>query len=657
MKLFDRDLSWLSYNSRILQEAACKSNLLGERLKFISIADSNLKKFISERYFPFLNFSNDNSEKKLNKLNKKISKQFAESGQILSDIFISLKNLGIEICAVEQLDEIQLKYLNEWFRLKIKPILHPQFLTSDNIVLSFKNEQIYLFVELTFHEEKGNAIIEIPLSKSDRFIEIPTTNSKSVYVLAESVIRFYLPELFIGHEIPSTCLFETISGNEFYSINESLASSKQIEENNQPIRSYFLFDKKNIPKEIIKSLFKKTQGNSKAVSNKNSFLALGDFIELGKRLSIEMKDTPLTPELHTLDKVNSILNSINKNDHLLYFPYHSSNILINLLKEATTSSSVTKIFITLYSADSHSLLVENLIIAAANGIQVFAYLEIKSSESEEDNVKLANKLEIGGVKVCRNFPGLKINAKTILIEEETTKIIKRTVLLNTGNFNKTTANRSTDIAILTSNKTIAQDIANFFDALQLHSIDNFKPTAIAFSPYNFRLVFSKEIQKCIAKAQQNIATKIILKINNLEDEKIIQELYEAAQAGVKIEIIVRTICCMKPKENIRIISIVDRFLEHAHIFYFSCGEEEAMYTTSGDLMSSNLNRQMEFLLPIINPVHRKQLSEILQLQLKDNVKARIIDNKQKNKFEKAKINESEIRSQLEIQKYFSQKKI
>ena len=391
MKLFDRDLSWLSYNSRILQEAACKSNLLGERLKFISIADSNLKKFISERYFPFLNFSNDNSEKKLNKLNKKISKQFAESGQILSDIFISLKNLGIEICAVEQLDEIQLKYLNEWFRLKIKPILHPQFLTSDNIVLSFKNEQIYLFVELTFHQEKGNAIIEIPLSKSDRFIEIPTTNSKSVYVLAESVIRFYLPELFIGHEIPSTCLFETISGNEFYSINESLASSKQIEENNQPIRSYFLFDKKNIPKEIIKSLFKKTQGNSKAVSNKNSFLALGDFIELGERLSIEMKDTPLTPELHTLDKVNSILNSINKNDHLLYFPYHSSNILINLLKEATTSSSVTKIFITLYSADSHSLLVENLIIAAANGIQVFAYLEIKSSESEEDNVKLSNK--------------------------------------------------------------------------------------------------------------------------------------------------------------------------------------------------------------------------------------------------------------------------
>ncbi|GDX51626.1 polyphosphate kinase [Bacteroidota bacterium] len=652
MKLFDRDFSWLSYNSRVMQEAADENNVEAERLKFISIADSNLKVFIRERFFALLNTSEKNSEEKIYKLNKKISKQFSECGEILNGIFTSLKNSEAEIFSIEELDEMQLKFLNEWFRLKMKPDLHPKFLTIENEVTAFEIGRLYLFVQLIFHDEKGQALIEIPLSKSERFVEIPSLNEKLIFVLAETVIRYFLPEIFPGHEIPDNYLFEMIAGNEFYSADEEPALSKKLENENQAIGNYFLFEK-NTPKEIIKTLLQKTKGSKNAVAKKNSILALNDFIDLGKLLPLKMKEPPITVANHPLENIPSILEAVSLNEQLLYFPYHSFSTIINLLKQAATSSSVKNIFITLYRTAPYSLLAENLLFAAANGKNVFAYLEIKASESEEENIMLANKLEEGGVKVSRNFPGLKIHAKTILIEEETDGALKRTALLNTGNFNEKTADKYTDIAILSSNKIITQDVSDFFEAIQIRSIKNFHPKTISFSPNNYRQTFSSEIQKCIEAAKQNISARIILKVNNLEDEKIIPELYEAADAGVKIEIIVRSICCMKPKDNIEIISIVDRFLEHARIFSFRYGEEETMYTTSADLMTRNLDRRMEFLLPIKNQVHRKQLSEILQLQLRDNVKARIIDKKQKNKFLKAENGEAEIRSQDVLSEYFS----
>lgn len=243
MKLFDRDFSWLSYNSRVMQEAADENNVEAERLKFISIADSNLKVFIRERFFALLNTSEKNSEEKIYKLNKKISKQFSECGEILNGIFTSLKNSEAEIFSIEELDEMQLKFLNEWFRLKMKPDLHPKFLTIENEVTAFEIGRLYLFVQLIFHDEKGQALIEIPLSKSERFVEIPSLNEKLIFVLAETVIRYFLPEIFPGHEIPDNYLFEMIAGNEFYSADEEPALSKKLENENQAIGNYFLFEK------------------------------------------------------------------------------------------------------------------------------------------------------------------------------------------------------------------------------------------------------------------------------------------------------------------------------------------------------------------------------------------------------------------------------
>lgn len=651
MKLFNRDFSWLSYNRRVMQEASFKNNLPAERLKFISIAAGNLKVFIRERYFALLNTSDESLFSKTNKLNKKITRQYSECGEILNEIFSMLKNSKVEILSVNDLDEIQLKFLNEWFRLKMKPALHPKFLTNENDLAAFENGRLYLFVQLIFHEEKGQALFEIPFNKNERFIEIPSADEKSIYVLAEAVIRYYLPEIFPGHEIPASYLFEMISGNKYYSADEEPALNKKLENENQTIGNYFLFEK-NTPKEIIKTLLQKTKGSKSAVAKKNSLLVLSDFSDLAKMLPSEMKEHPMIQAIHPLENAGLILEAV-ASDHLLYFPYHSFNTVINIVKEAATSSRVKNIFITLYRTAPHSLLAENLLIAAANGKNVFAYLEIKASESEEENIMLSNKLEAGGIKVSRNFPGLKIHAKTILIEEEIDGALKRTALLNTGNFNEKTADKYTDIALLTADKIITQDVADFFTALQSTSLKNFHPATISFSPDNYRQTFSSEIKKCIEAAKQNLSARIILKVNNLEDEKIIPELYEAAEAGVKIEIIVRSICCMKPKDNIKIISIVDRFLEHARIFSFRYVEQETMYITSADLMTRNLDRRMEFLLPILNPVHRKQLSEILQLQLRDNVKARIIDKKQKNKFVKAEEGASLIRSQIFIKQYFS----
>ncbi len=652
MKLFDRDFSWLSYNDRVLQEAECEKNLPAERLKFISIASTNLKVFIRERYFVQVNSITEINAEKISTLKKNISKQFSKCGEMLSEVFKSLEQSNIFISSVKKLDEIQMKYLDEWFRLKMKPLIHPKFLTDENEMLGLENDRLYLFVQLLFHEEKGQVLLEIPFKEKDRFIEIPSTDNKKIFVLVEEAIRFYLDEIFPGHKIPENYLFEIISGNEFFAPDEETGISKDWNKSNHAIKSYFLFEK-NSSKEIIETLLQKTKGSKLALAKKNSYLSLSDFSYFGKLLPDELKEPALVPSVHPLDKAVSIIDAVSTKDQLLYFPHHSFNNVIRLLKEATTRESVKRIFITLYRTAHPSLIADQLIAAVANGKNIFAFLEVKASESEQDNILLAQKLEASGVKVDRNFPGLKIHAKTILIEEEVEGAIKRTALLNTGNLNEKTADKYTDIAILTSEKNITQDIADFFSTLQLTSKENFHPVTVGFSPGNFREIFSTEIHNCIEAAHQNIPSRIIIKVNNLEDEKIIPSLYEAAEAGVQVDIVVRTICCMKPKENIRIISIIDGLLEHARIFSFRYSDEEKIYITSADLMTRNLDRRMEFLLPIQDANFRKQLSEILQLHLRDNVKARIIDKKQKNNFVEALEGEALIRSQYAIRQYFS----
>ena len=652
MKFFDRDYSWLSYNRRVLQEAEYEKNCPAERLKFISIAAANLQVFIRERYFLQLNSTVNQDAEKIDKLKKNISKQFSKCGEILTEIFHSLQQSNVCISKMDELDEIQLKYLSEWFRLKMKPFIHPKFITEENELLTFVKDRLYLFVQLIFHEEKGQVIIEIPINGKDRFVEIPSTETKKIFVMAEEVLRFYLDEIFPGHEIPKNYFFEMISGNEFYAPDEEPGISKDWNKSNRTINNYFLFEA-GVSKEIIDTLLQKTNGNKLAIAKKNSYLSLSDFSSLRKLLPDELKEPAKSLCAHPLDQAVSIIDAVNEKDHLLYFPYHSFDMVIRLLKEAASKESVKRIFITLYRTAHPSLIAEQLIAAAANGKTVFAFLEVKASESEADNILLAQKLESSGVKVDRNFPELKIHAKTILIEEEIDGSIKRTALFNTGNLNEKTADKYTDIAILTSKKIITQDVADFFSTLQLTTAKKFHPETVGFSPGNFRTVFANEVSKCIEAVNKNLPAKIIIKVNNLEDEKIIPQLYEAAEAGVQVEIIVRTICCMKPKENIRIISIVDSLLEHARIFSFRYSETENIYITSSDLMTRNLDRRMEFLLPIQDANHRKQLSEILQLQLRDNVKARIIDKKQKNKFVEGAEGEALIRSQYAVHEYFS----
>ena len=653
MKLFDRDLSWLSYNSRILQEAAFKYTLPAERLKFVSIASSNLKIFIRERLFALINSSDEKTINKAKKVSKKISKQFSECSKILNEIFEALKISKIEIRSLKDLDEIQLKYLNEWFRLKIKPFLHPRFLNESNDLSGFENGRIYLYIQLVFHEEKGRVIIEIPFTKKDRFVELPASDGKTVFVFTEELIIFYLSELFPGHEIPATYLFESIAGNKYYSADEEQALFEKLSVENEHVGNYFLFNK-NTPKEIVNELIQKTKGNKVAIAKKNSFLGLIDFSDLGKLLPAELRHSTLSTITHSLENSISIIKSIKEKDQLLFFPYHSFNIILNFLKEAATSNTVKNIFITIYRTAPNSVLIEHLITAASNGKQVFAFLEIKASESEEENILLAKKLEAAGVVVSRNFPDYKIHAKTILVEEESeTDDLTRTALISTGNFNENTADKYTDVAILSANNNITQDVASLFKTLNSGTLKKFKSDFISFSPITYRQIISKEIYKCIDTVKENKASRIILKVNNLEDEEIISELYNAAQAGVKIEIIVRSICCMKSTDNIRIISIVDHFLEHARIFSFCCGSDENLFITSADLMTRNLDRRIEFLLPINNPIHRKQLHEVLQLQLRDNSKARLLDKKQKNKFVEAINGEATIRSQFLLHDYFS----
>jgi len=648
MKTIHRDTSWLSYNRRVIQESEDKSNSAGERLKFISIAINNLKSFLKERYFFHLNSKNELTDE----LFKKIKKQFSKCDKIFGEILEELKEHNIYFPKISELDDKQWKYLSEWYRVKLKPKIHPVFLNRENDFIALENGKIYLLAQLIYHHEEGNALIEIPFTGTERFIEIPSAASR-VFTTVDEIMKQFLADVFRGHAIPKTGLFEVISGTEFIHQDEAKEYFDQWNEDLKSLSERFLLVENGMTGSTLKIVLKKTESHRSSCVKNMKHLLLSDCSELIKFLPEEIKPKSFVPAKHPLEKKPGVLDSVSGRDEMLCFPYQSFNAVIQLLKEAANSDDVSNIFISLYRTAHPSAVAEQLVVAAQNKKNVIAFLELKASENEEENILLAQRLEKSGVKVLRIFPEKKIHAKAILIERKSGGIVERTCLLSTGNFNEKTAALYTDVALISSDEKITEDVASFFAALEQQSLTGFQTSQVKFSPLNFRTEITEQIQNCILAAAKNTPAKIILKLNNLEDKKIISHLYKAAAAGVTVEIIVRSICTMKPAPNIRIISIVDHLLEHSRIFSFKSSDSENIFISSADLMSRNLDKRIEFLLPVNNESHKKMLNEILQLHLRDNTRARIIDKKQKNKYVSAADGEAPIRAQEKIAEYFS----
>jgi len=675
--IFNRELSWLSFNHRVLQEAGDKEVPLHERIKFMAIFSSNLDEFYrvrvaSLRYL--LELKRKNLEKLdfdpvelLKEIQKKVNKQQEELGNIFrNQLLAELENEGIFLLDESNLNKEQTGFVENYFQSEIMPYIQAGMLASSRINYFLKNKSIYFVVRLVSkmatqlnNDKKSfkykHAIFEIPTQFLPRFIVLPEQKNKKFVITLDDIIRSNLACIFPGYSVDSAYSIKLTRDAEMYIDDEfsgSLLSKikEGIIKRKTGVPSRFLFDSA-MPKEMLKFL-KSTFGlqNEDLVPggkyhNFNDFFS---FPLLGSR-KLVYKNMPPIKSKYFENNINKF-DLIEKQDVLLHYPYHSYDYIVQLLKEAATDTTVSAIWITLYRVASDSKIVQYLIQAAQKGKSVFAFIEIKARFDEESNIYWVTELENAGIKVRYSFPGLKVHSKICLIEREN----KNIAYLSTGNFNEKTAKIYTDLGYFTSKENITKELKKVFWYLAGKKIStNFKNLLV--SPFNMRSSFEKLIKNEIKNAQKGKEAQIILKLNSLQDTKMIKRLYTASQAGVKIKLIVRGICCLKPgiknlSENIEAISIVDRYLEHSRIYIFHNGGNKKYYIASADWMKRNLSRRIEVGFPIDDENLIQMIDDITKLQWQDNKKSRIIDKNQTNKYIKSD-SEKIIQSQKEIYKY------
>lgn len=679
-KYFNRELSWLSFNYRVLQEAKDKSLPLYERIKFLAIYSSNLDEFFRVRVASLrvlLNLNSKSSRKLdfeppilLRKIKNIVNKQQEEFGKIFNnDILAELIKEKIFLVDNKNINEAQKEYLEEYFDENIAPIIQPVLLDSNNINTFLKNKSIYLAVKLirkrSVKSEKKNtvkrykyALVEIPSDKTERFISLPETTGNNFVIFVDDVIKLNIEKLFPGYIVESYFSIKLTRDAELYIDDEFSGNllqkiKKGLSKRKTGAPSRFLYDNQ-MPNDFLKTLKKSFNLKKDDLMPGGKYHNLNDLFEFpdfGKKNLRFESFTSLPNKL--LDKTNSYFTSISRSDVLLSFPYQSYSYVINFLKEAANDKNVKSIKITLYRVAKNSEIVKQLIDAAKKGKKVVAFVEVKARFDEESNFVSAEQLEKAGVKVNYSFPKLKVHSKLCLIErEEDSKCIYYSYI-STGNFNESTAKIYSDFSLLTKNQMIGSDIEKVFKVLSRKSEEeSFDHLLVA--PFNLRSRINQLIDNEITNAKNGLYSSITLKLNSLEDWKMIDKLYEASEAGVKINLIIRGICCLVStklihKKNINAVSIVDRFLEHSRVYIFHNNGDKKYFISSADFMRRNLNRRIEAALPVYDKRIKNILQSVIDIHFKDNSKARILNYNQNNKFVNS--TQEPVRSQSLIYEY------
>jgi polyphosphate kinase len=609
--------------------------------------------------------------------------QQEEFGRIYREQIIPELNLNnIFIVNDETLQPGHKDYLKELFNDQIKPVIQPVILDK-RISTFLQNKAIYLALKLQLKKENPvnsrfkYAIIEIPSGQSadkagviSRFIQLPSEGNNQYIIFLDDVLRIFLPEIFPGYDIISVYSIKLTRDAELYIDDEFTGDllekiKKSLSKRKTGVPSRFLYDN-SMTKDFLKFL-KKTIG-----LNKDDIIPGGRYHNFNDFFSFPYSDVnglsfePM-PSLSQkkLESSNSVFEAIDKGDIILHYPYQKYNYIINFLNEAANDADVKSIYITLYRVASDSFIVNALSNAAEKGKKVVAFIEVKARFDEETNFSCAEELLKAGVKVFYSFPGLKVHSKICLIRRKRNEKSEYYAYLATGNFNEKTAMIYSDHALFTKDERITSEVKMVFNILtKRNEIENPVKFSAQFehllvAPFNLRKSFEQLIQNEIENAQAGKKASIILKLNSLEDKKIIKRLYEASNAGVKITIVVRGISCLIPginglSKNIKIISIVDRFLEHARVFIFYNGGNEKYFISSADLMTRNLSRRIEVCFPVYDEKIKKEIRDIINIQLKDGVKTRIINRTQNNPYRKLK-SRNKIRAQYEIYDYISKK--
>lgn len=678
--IINREVSWLHFNQRVLQEAADPSNPLINRLKFLGIYSNNLDEFFRVRVAtvnrmlsmpnkPF-NDSYINPERTLEEIKKITKKQQDEFNTIYQNIIDELAINNILIINEKQLNTKQGIFIEKYFDENIRPLLFPIMLNNLKST-ALRDHTLYLAILLQVHKKPAlekYALIEVPVKSLSRFVLLPDEEGKKYIIFLDDVIRYCLDKIFSvfgfnaykAYAIKFTRDAELDLDNDISkSFIELMADSLKQRETGLPVR--FVYDK-NIPDRLINQLLIKLNINKKdTVSSGGRYHNFKDLMKFPNVGMPELEYSELHPLEHqTLRNQRSIISGIKDHDFLLHYPFQSFQYLTDLLREASLDPQVRAIKMTLYRVAYSSNVVNALINAARNGKEVTVFLEVQARFDEEANIYWAGIMQEEGVRVIQSIPGYKVHAKLLLIRRKEGSKNIYYAGVGTGNFNETTAKVYTDITLFTSNPEIVADVNSVFHLFEsIYKTPRFHKLIVA--PFHMRTFFTKLINNEIRNAKEGLPASIILKLNNLVDLKIVKKLYDASNAGVKIQLIVRGICVLQPgipglSENIEGVSIVSRYLEHSRVMVFANNGRPQYYISSADWMERNFDNRIEVATPILDPILQNELNTMLQIQLRDNTKSRIISTGKPNQYKQGNPN-LKLNSQLETYKYFKDKVI
>lgn len=673
----NREISWLSFNERVLQEAADDSTPLIERIKFLGIFSNNRDEFYRVRVATVRRLSKlgkkavalygDDPKELLPKLQRRVIEQQMRFEKIYSEILEEMAALNIFMINEKQLSSSQTNYIKEYFHSEILPALFPIMVDEGKSFPYMKDKSGYLFVKLVSIDEKGKnkfALIEIPSRATNRFVVLPIENEKKYIILLDDVIRNCVNEIFevFGYKSDGAYNIKLTRDAELDIDNDVSKSmlekiSKGVKDRKKGLPVRFVYDVA-MPADMLSFIMKKLgmdrKDNAIPGGRYHNFKDFINFPTLGEKRLIYKNPLPIEHKYLRLN-TKTILNTVMQKDILLHYPYHSYNHIINLLREASIDPTVESIKITLYRVADSSRIANALVNAVKNGKKVVVLVELQARFDEENNIYWANKLQEEGAKVIYGVTGLKVHSKLFLITSRVKGKEIKCAHIGTGNFNEKTARIYTDFSLITCNKLITEEVNKVFDFY----VDNFKVGQfkhLAVAPFYMRKVFTGLINREISNAKEGRKSGIFLKMNSLVDKEIIQKLYEASNAGVPITLIVRGACSLVTgiegfSENIKAYSIVDKYLEHARVFIFHNSGQEKIYISSADWMSRNLDSRSEVAVPIYDSEIRRQLKDIINIQLSGNTKVRILDTAQENQYKKPMPGERRIRVQDEVYNY------
>lgn len=670
----EKELSWLSFNERVLQEAADKTVPLIERIRFLGIFSNNLDEFYKVRFADVKRRilisqergGSDSPKRLLTKMQSKALKLNEQFDELYSELIREMARRRIFLVNEQQLDESQQKWIAKYFRREVMPHITPLLMKDEIDVLQFlKDEYAYIAVELRKEEHYQYALIEIPTDHLPRFVMVPEQKGKrrKTIILLDNIIRHCLDELFkgffdydelSGYAMKMTRDAEYDLRNEIeYSLLEQMSEGVNQRLTAKPVR--FVYER-DMPPQMLEFLCNKLN-----ISNYDNLIPGGryhnfkDFIAFPNVGREYLENKPLPPmKCADFEGYANSFDAIKAKDILLYYPYHTFDHISELVRQASFDPKVLSIKINIYRVAKDSRLMNSLIDAVHNGKNVTVVVELQARFDEEANIEWSKVLTEAGVHVIFGAPGLKIHSKLLMISRREREEIIRYAHIGTGNFHEKTARIYTDFSLLTADQEITNEVRNVFGYIE----NPYRPVKfnhLMVSPRNSRTQIYRLIDNEIANAKLGKKAALTIKVNNLVDKGIVNKLYGASTAGVKINMIIRGMCSLVPgiegiSDNIRIISIVDRFLEHPRVVITHNDGDPQVYISSADWMTRNIDHRIEVAAPVRDPRLKQRIIDITNIHFTDTVKARFIDKEMSNAYV-PRGNRKKVRSQIAIYDY------